>query len=416
MEGMVFDDLEKLLEPCLREEFLASSWGRSYRHVRGWPGKFSRLLPWDQFNRILSQHRLDFPRLRLVRDGQSLPSSAYLKHVTSSRRKSQIPRLLPVQLTEQLRQGATLVLDAVDELHQPLEALAEGLERSFHEHVQINAYAGWRTSRGFDLHWDDHDVFILQVTGRKRWSVYRETRPYPLARDIEPNQKPAGEPLWDATLEDGDLLYIPRGWWHVAFPLDEPTLHLTVGIHNRTGLDLFRWLVERLRASENFRMDLPRFATPSERAVRMERLRGDLLAEWDDAAGLLERYYDDMDATAEARSHFSLPWSAQREALPASNDARVRLAAPRPLDLKIEDRTPEQGAGVIEFASLGKRWRFAEDAMSILRPLASGRPRSIRELCEASVGKLDERTVRIFLGELILHGLLIVVRDEAQEP
>src|SRR2546423_9780412 len=119
MEGMVSDNLLKLLEPCLPEEFFASSWGKSYRHVAGWKGKFSRLLPWDQLNRILREHRLDSPRLRLVRDGQSLQSSAYLRHVTGSRGRTQIPRLLPVKLTEQLRQGATLVVDAVDELYQP---------------------------------------------------------------------------------------------------------------------------------------------------------------------------------------------------------------------------------------------------------------------------------------------------------
>ena len=408
MEGMVFDNLLKLLEPCLPEEFFASSWGSSYRHVAGWPGKFSHLLPWDQLNRILREHRLDFPRLRLVRDGQSLPSNAYLRHATSTRRRTQIPRLLPVQLTEQLRQGATLVLDAVDELYQPLDQLAETLERSVRERVQINAYAGWRTSRGFDLHWDDHDVFILQVTGRKRWSVYGMTRPYPLARDIEPNQKPTTEPLWDAILEDGDLLYIPRGWWHVAFPLDEPTLHLTVGIHNRTGLDLLKWLADRLRSSENFRMNLPRFASCEEQAAHVERLRSELLAEWD-AVDLLEQYYSDNDATAEARARFSLPWSAGREALPDSNLARVRLTAPRPLDLKISG---EQEKGIIEFACQGKRWRFAGEAIVVLGPLAQGDALSIKELCEAAKGRLDERTVRTFLGELIRHGLIALADDE----
>jgi hypothetical protein len=406
MEGMVFDNLEKLLEPCLQEEFFASSWGRSYRHVAGWRGKFSHLLPWDQLNRILREHRLDFPRLRLVRDGQSLQSTAYLRHIRGSRGRTQIPRLLPVKLTEQLRGGATLVLDAVDELHQPLDQLAEALERSFHEHVQINAYAGWRTSRGFDLHWDDHDVFILQVTGRKRWSVYGMTRPHPLARDIESNHKPSGEPLWDAILEDGDLLYIPRGWWHVAFPLDEPTLHLTVGIHNRTGLDLLKWLADRLRSSENFRMDLPRFScTQEEQAAHVNRLRHDLLAELDNG-DLIERYFSDHDGAAEARAHFSLPWSATPEVLPDSNSARVRLTAPRPLDLKISVEQEGEGRGVIEFACLGKRWRFAEDAIVLLAPLADGRALSIEELYEAARDSLDERTVRAFLCELMRHGLL----------
>ena len=402
MEGRGFNILEKLLEPSLPDDFLAFTWGKSYQRIRGWPGKFSHLLPWHQLNDILRQHRLDFPRLRLVRDGRSLPSASYLRHVVSGKRKTTIPRLLPVGLTEQLRQGATLVLDAVDELYRPLEEIAEGLEFIFHERIQINTYAGWHTSRGFDLHWDDHDVLILQVTGRKRWSIYGLTRPYPIAEDCEPNEKPTREPLWHGTLEDGDLLYIPRGWWHVAIPLDEPTLHLTVGIHNRTGIDLLRWLADRLRSREIFRQDLPRFSSSAERMAHAGRLREELLEEWD--GSLLERFYRDADAMAEPRAYLNLPWSVMTEALPPSNDALVRLTAPRPVDLKAEE-------GVIEFSCQKKRWRLAESALVVLRPLAEGRVCSVSELCEIAKGRLEERTVRTFLGELILHGLLTIIKD-----
>ncbi len=404
MEGMVFDQLAKLLEPCLTEEFLNSSWGQTHRHVRGWPGKFSHLLPWERLNEILRRHRLEPPRLRLTRDGKSIASSTYLRHILSGRGRLSIPRLLPVELTAELRLGATLVLDAVDELYQPLEELAEGLERSLHEHIQINAYAGWRTSRGFDLHWDDHDVFILQVAGRKRWSIYGMTRPFPLMRDVEIACKPEGAPLWEGTLEDGDLLYIPRGWWHVALPLDEPTLHLTVGIHNRTGLDLLGWLKERLREREDFRRDLPRFATRAEQASHMESLRDQLLAEW--GADLLDRFYEDSDATASARPQLSLPWSATPEILPLG-DALLRLTAPRGLDLRMDAQHDANEA--IEFSCHGKRWRFAPESILILRPLAEEGVCSVNELCEAAKGKLEERTVRAFLGELILHGLVTVV-------
>jgi hypothetical protein len=352
-------------------------------------------------NEILRQHRLDFPRLRLMREGKSLPVTSYLRHTSGARGKQPIPRLQPVKFTAQLRAGATLVLDAVDELHEPLEELAAGLERFFRERVQINSYAGWHTSRGFDLHWDDHDVFILQVVGRKRWGIYGETRPHPLAGDTN-NPKPTCAPLWEATLEDGDLLYIPRGWWHVAQPLDEPTLHLTVGIHKRTGIDLLGWLAEQLRSSETFRRDLPRFAAPAERAAHMQQLGAELQGAWD--AGLLERYFGEQDAQAEPRrAQLSLPWSAVSERfLPADGDVRVRLLAPRPLDFQIAD-------GVVEFCCHKKRWRFAADALPVLRRLASARPSSIYELCEASKERLDEQTVRAFLCELVRHGLVAVV-------
>lgn len=401
MEGMDFN-LAKLLEPCAQEEFLISSWGKNYRHVRGWKGKFSHLLTWERLNYILKHHRLDHPRLRLMRDGKSVPLASYIRHTTSARRKVPIPRLLPVGLTKHLREGATLVLDAVDELYDPLENLARELELFFHERVQINAYAGWRTSHGFDLHWDDHDVFILQVTGRKRWSVYGMTRAYPLAQDGETAQKPTHPPLWEDILEDGDLLYIPRGWWHVASPLNDPVLHLTVGIHNRTGIDLLRWLTDRLRLSAAFREDLPRFTSPEERAAHVERLRRELLDQWDE--NLLERYYAEADMMAEPRAEFSLPWSATRELLPPSNETLVRLTAPRPLDLKTE-------GGVIEFSCNRKRWRFASDAILILRPLMEARVLSVAELCERAKGRLEERTVRAFVAELVQHGLVSIVKD-----
>jgi Cupin superfamily protein len=399
---MVINHLEKLLDPCPQEEFIASSWGKTYQHVPGKKGKFSHLLPWDQLNRILQQHRLDFPRLRLTQNGKSLPANSYLRYAAAGRRKIPIPRLQSDKLTQQLREGATLVFDAVDELSEPLRELAEGLELFFHEHIQINAYAGWRTSQGFDLHWDDHDVFILQVTGRKHWKVYGMTRAYPLAQDSEQAQKPTHEPLWEQTLEEGDLLYIPRGWWHVARPLDEPTLHLTVGVHNRTGIDLLRWVSDQMRASEIFRADLPRFSSSTERAHHLEQLRKEFFAEWD--RDVLAQYFAELDGAAEARPRLGLPWVAMPSGLPSSLQARVYLTAPRPLDLQVVD-------GVIEFSCHKKRWRFAPTALLILRPLAERRVCSVAELCEAAAGRLEEQTIMAFLRELILNGLVAVVEE-----
>jgi hypothetical protein len=401
-EGMaVRDVLEKILEPCRREEFFASSWGKSFTRVKGWAGKFQQLMPWYELNEILRRHRLDFPRLRLMRDGQRVPVSSYILHATNARTKTSIPRLLPAELTRHLREGATLVLDAVDELYRPIEELAEGLEYIFREHVQVNMYAGWQTSRGFDLHWDDHDVFILQVTGRKLWRIYGETRRHPLAGDKAEKPADVDKPLWEEMLEDGDLLYIPRGWWHVAFPQEEPTLHLTVGIHNRTGLDLARFVTERLRESEAFRQDLPRFASLEERRAHVSGLRAEILRAFDDDS--LDRYLREHDEAATARAHLSLPWSGTKAVLPEGH-ARVRSLAPRPVEIKVE-------GGAIEFSCLKKRWRFAEDAQPVLKPLMERRVCAVAELVEAARGGLEERQVRLFLSELIAHGLVALVED-----
>ena len=391
------ESLARILAPYAPEEFLDSSWGVNFLHVRGRAGRFAGMMPWGCLSEMLSRQRLDFPRLRLVRDGKSLPVTSYLRHATSVKQKTPIPRLKSAGLARELREGATLVLDAVDELSEPVEELAKGLELLFRERVQVNLYAGWQTSRGFDLHWDDHDVFILQVTGRKRWSVYGQTRPSPLVNDIEKAQKPEHAPLWEGTLEDGDLLYIPRGWWHVAEPLAEPTLHLTVGVHKRTGLDLLRWLSEALRACETFRRDLPRLASVSERAAHAARLREELLAACDDSA--LERFYEDLDARAEPRARVALPWLAIPDAAPPEDSTVVRLLAPRPFRL-------EAAGGVVEFDSMGHRWRFNADALPVLRALAERRACTVADLCEAARGRVAVETVRVFLSELARQGFV----------
>ncbi len=398
-ESPGLENFARMLAPCAPEEFLDSSWGADVLHVRGGAGKFAHMMPWGRLSEILRRHRLDSPRLRLVRDGKPLPVASYLRRVTGARQKNTIPRLKGVELARQLREGATLVLDAVDELSEPVEELATDLELFFRERVQVNLYAGWQTSRGFDLHWDDHDVFILQIAGRKRWSVYGQTRPFPLVNDIEKAEKPTHDPVWEGTLEDGDLLYIPRGWWHVAVPLAEPTLHLTVGVHNRTGLDLLRWFSERVRASEAFRRDLPRFAPGAERDAHAARLREELLAVWDDSP--VEKFYEELDARAQSRTRVELPWVAMPAHPTPAPGAFVRLLAPRPLKL-------EASGGVVEFACLGRRWRFAEDALPVLKQLVERRACTVAELCEAARGRLAAEKVQAFVAELALHGLVAV--------
>jgi len=389
--------LEHLLSPLTVDEFLTNFWGQTFKHVPGAPDKFCHLLPWQTLNEALEQHRLDFPRIRLTRDGERLQPRSYISHSNSGRKRVAVPRLRYDKLTQELNSGATLVLDAVDELFESLRALAEALELFFHERIQINAYASWRTSRGFDLHWDDHDVFILQVTGRKHWKVHGMTLAYPLAGDPK-EPKPTEPPLWDHILETGDLLYIPRGFWHVAYPLNEPTLHLTVGVHNRAGLDLLRWLVNRMRSREIFRQDLPRFASRETIQAHLMQMREELLSEWGD--DILNRYFADLDESAISRPRLSLA-CAPLDSLPAG-DMLVRLLAPRPLDLKVE-------SGVVRFSSQKKEWRLAVEAWPILRHLDQHRVCTVSELCEVAKSEVDERRVRIFLKELLMNGLVAIV-------
>ena len=116
-----------------------------------------------------------------------------------------------------------------------------------------------------------------------------------------------------------------------------------------------------------------------------------------------------MDARADARARVELPFDATPRQEPASLGAIVRLLAPRPLKL-------EAAGGVLEFEALKRRWRFAEDALLVLRPLEERRECRVKELCEAARARLDEGTVRAFVRELARHGLVAVSEEiEATE-
>ena len=389
-------DLKALLSPIAAEEFLRRDYGRRFVRVPGYHGKFSALLPWPVLNHIIEEHRMEPPRLRLTREGKPVPAEKWLSSQPNRRKSSlPIPRLNGAAFTRELREGATLVLDNVDELHRPIRRMAEELERIFRVRVQVNSYSGFRTSHGFDLHWDDHDVFILQVAGRKHWKIYGMTRPFPLGSDVEDAHTPPTEVLWEGLLDDGDLLYIPRGWWHVATPLDEPTLHLTVGVNNLTGADFLSWLANRVKAAEVVRQDLPHLAGAEALADYGERLKAAVLEGWH--TDLIQEYLRHADTTARARPSVVLPWAATPKMLP-DGEFRVRWNAVRAARLNAD------GEHAVSVEALGRRWRFAAEAGPLLRALLTGEEFGLRQL--ATAGGLDVERVRALLRELAAEGVV----------
>src|SRR5437868_7503157 len=151
-----------LVGQVLGEDFLTQHLGRAhtmYRAAEGQEGRFTRLLTWQALNTLLGTHRLEPPRLRLAKDSDTIPTHLYCEHRTY-RRMPPWKAPLAHLVAEQLRDGATLVLDAVEEMHPPINDLLRALSRDLRTGVQANAYASWTSTEGFGTHWDDHDVIV----------------------------------------------------------------------------------------------------------------------------------------------------------------------------------------------------------------------------------------------------------------
>ncbi|WP_405787114.1 cupin domain-containing protein [Streptomyces sp. NBC_00029] len=194
--------------------FLAQSYFRSHLVVRGKPDDFAGLASWSTLNQVIATHRLEPP---------------------TTRRSVVWHRIQPAELHARIREGASLVVDSIDEIHPPIMAAAEGLERFLRTPVQVNAYASWTAAEGFGTHWDDHDVVVCQVEGAKRWRIYGPTRQAPTWRDTETPDAPegdavllslllAGEPPMERSAQmQGAIVVVPPLEW-TQKPQDSITL------------------------------------------------------------------------------------------------------------------------------------------------------------------------------------------------
>jgi bifunctional lysine-specific demethylase and histidyl-hydroxylase NO66 len=129
--------------------------------------------------------------------------------------------------------------------------------------VQINAYITPASSQGFAPHYDVHDVFVLQVSGLKRWRIHEPVLVDPLRTEPWTDHRAAvvaraqGTPVIDEVLRPGDALYLPRGYLHAAEALGGISCHLTVGVHPLTRQAILDALVALARDDAALRSSLP---------------------------------------------------------------------------------------------------------------------------------------------------------------
>lgn len=199
---------------------------------------------WRDVNRALYATPPAQPELKIHLNGV-IPEADYVENhfiVGAPKR-----RLKDEAFYGLLQRGATLVLNRADERFLELKALCSEVAEFTNSETLANGYITFSNVGGFGLHWDTHDVMAVQLLGRKRWLIYEPTFLYPLAgqKSSDHKEKIPTEPIMDIVMEPGDLLYVPRGWWHNALPIGE-TFHVAVGIHGPTMMDYLKWLTSRV--------------------------------------------------------------------------------------------------------------------------------------------------------------------------
>lgn len=401
--------LTDFITPISPDNFLTEIFSKKPLYIKGQDRRFEYLLPWEDLNELLHAHWLEPPRLRLVKHGADIPSEKYMRPPAFIQRahRTQKYQIDLKCFSELLRDGAMLIIDDIEDMHQPIRSLCKMLEREFGDQVTANMYAGWHATQGFDTHWDDHDVIIVQVSGVKHWRVFEPQRKCAITSDRQAYRTPPqGVPNWEGDLWAGDLLHIPRGWWHDAVPVEQQrTLHLTITIVRRTGLDLTQKLAESLKDFEIVRTDLPRFGTKSDKSAYLTEYRHAIDACLSRLS--IDSYFDEVDALAATRQRPSFPWTAAVNGDHVPHDAWVHWLPPRKSVVQEID-------GMIKIDTLASTFTFNESTVAapILRTLANDVAVRVYQLSQAHP-HIAADVLEEFLFELVSKGLISISETEA---
>ncbi|WP_422631800.1 cupin domain-containing protein [Pseudokineococcus basanitobsidens] len=270
--------------------FGARTWGLAPLLTRAedLPRGFDDLLSARAVDELVSERGLRTPFLRVAKQGSTLPERSFTAGGGVGAAVGD--QVSDDRLTRLFADGATMVLQGLHRTWPPLVTFAQSLAADLGHPVQVNAYVTPPQSRGFDDHYDVHDVFVLQVEGEKRWRIHRPVHPWPMrdqpwtSRRADVEAEAAREPLLDVVLRPGDCLYLPRGYLHAATALGGVSTHLTVGVHpwTRHALadQLVRTALADLADDEDVRASLPfgvAVDDPSATADDLELVRERLL-------------------------------------------------------------------------------------------------------------------------------------------
>jgi len=152
---------------------------------------------------------------------------------------------LGVEITAKLEEGFSMQFNFIQCRHAAVAQMAAQLsDFTGGLSVNVNAYMTPSGScKAFPPHYDPWDVFILQLQGTKKWSLFQSfiTLPHPhqvaklkhLTTMDTPWKGRHPKKIHELVMRPGDLLYIPRGVIHAAESASddggEPSLHLSFG-------------------------------------------------------------------------------------------------------------------------------------------------------------------------------------------
>ncbi len=242
-----FATLARLVEPLSLDAFLGEYYDRRLVHLPGTPERSRGLLTHDRVAHLLRSGdgaganvtRFPVP----VVGADSDPVAAYMDA------------------------GYPVILNSARGASPEIDRICKELGAALQAHVWPNVYATGTAGAPLNIHFDLHDVLVVQCEGEKEWQIssLRADRPLDVPEmqgafdhAIETMREKALASIdMKFTVKPGDVVYIPRGQFHMATTPRGRSLHVTFAIRPLSGYDLAQALCRLTLSDPRSRAYLP---------------------------------------------------------------------------------------------------------------------------------------------------------------
>ena len=259
-------DFDALVAPIGADAFFSKYWEREHLILhRGQPTFYQSLITVTDLETLISDSDARYPAIRLAKGGGYFSAESYTRDIRHGDVNFiGVPNIK--RIAEEYRRGATIALPAMHRTWGPLGLLCDAMQRQLDHPAHANGYITPGNAAGFTPHYDVHEVFVLQIAGEKRWSIYSPVIPLPhRSQPCTPEAYTGQSPIAQVDLRAGDLLYLPRGFLHSTTTSDRFSAHVTVGITVYTWADLMKEFLASAIADPHLRRALPaQFASRSD--------------------------------------------------------------------------------------------------------------------------------------------------------
>lgn len=241
--------LNKLLDPLTEDDFFSKYWGsKPYVCTKKTLNSeaYSNLLSVKEIDQLISSQESLNDWLQIVKPDASVNTKNAIKQDNTINMDF---------IYQAYAEGYTLLLTKVHAKHPKIGQLCRDLEEIFLKNqvllssqIRANVYLTPKASSGFPVHYDNHDVMIIQVSGEKLWKIYNSPEPYPNKRyDAALANNSNNRELileHEFKMSPGNWIYIPRGYYHKAHTEENYSLHVTISLNPYTWGDIIRKVAE----------------------------------------------------------------------------------------------------------------------------------------------------------------------------